>query len=89
MHSGVKMILPQSFLDSLAFYEHKVVEHSTLSSGFTSVFTLHFKSAWKWPKKIKMPWSITSINSDMANYKEPDGSAMLRKQLINYFKDSK
>jgi hypothetical protein len=81
------MILPKAFLDSLAFYEHKVVEHKAFSSGFTSVFTLHFKSAWKWPKKIKMPWTLAELTGDLANYKEPNGSSMLRQQLQNYFKE--
>lgn len=81
------MILPKSLLDTVAYYEYEVTKHP-VRNGFTSVFTLHFKSFWKWPKKFKMDWNfIHMVDKNFADYQEPLVAFALKLQLADYFKD--
>ena len=76
------MILPQSLLAELAYYETSTVEKD---GAFQTRFVLHFKKWWKLKRVIMIRWRTTKIDRGQINWQETENAVELREQLRDYF----
>ena len=76
------MILPQSMLAELAYYEETTIEKNGV---FYTRFILHFKQWWKIKKVIQIRWRTTKISYETSSWQETQNAAELREQLEQHF----